>query len=109
MKQTLLARMLTGPNGGVSSKRGVMFAVLFVFLGGYIATFFGAHPLDVIQDQLFTVLLAAITAVFGDNIVKANKEINMKKADQPEVNVNVTKPENADITNVSVPDKIATK
>ncbi|MGN6491172.1 MAG: hypothetical protein ACTHLE_04190 [Agriterribacter sp.] len=109
MKQTLIAKMLTGPNGGVSSKRTTMFVLLLVFIVGYFTNLFtGKHPSELFMEQLYYLLLTSFAAVFGDNIVKATKDIKIARKDTPEVNVSVNKTQ-GDITQVTVPDKIETE
>ena len=74
--------MLTGPNGGVSSKRACMFAVLGIWLLGFAVNLFtGKVVADTYLEQNLILILTFSGIVFGDNIVKSNKDVRLKEAD----------------------------
>ncbi|MFT3704628.1 MAG: hypothetical protein QM802_19845 [Agriterribacter sp.] len=108
--RSVFAKMLTGPNNTFSSKRGGLYLFSIIWVIGFLVNLFtGKIASETYRDENFQLILAFIAVVFGDNIVKANKDINMKRADNPptNINANVTKADTADVVNVNVPEQKA--
>lgn len=75
---------LRGSGTGISSKRVIMFVLVCMFIGEFLAWYFMKLPPNAtLEDQLFTFLLAALGAVFGEPLMEAVKMNAQKKIDDP--------------------------
>ena len=76
IKQTLSER------GEPSIKRVVLIVLLVVFIVSlFINLLTGKAPAEYLQNQLFELILVALGAVFGINILNGIKDIKFKQSD----------------------------
>lgn len=81
MKQ-FIKSTLTGSGTGLSSKRLFLFGAFTAWLGELAAWYFlHMAPNDVLATQLFTLLLGALTTVFGEPFMDSLKINAQKKLD----------------------------
>lgn len=79
IKRNFFISMLSGEDG-ISSKRSVMifFVALFAFCVIYNAIT-GKAPVDIYKEQLFELVGFCLFLVFGEKVVKAVKDVKVKK------------------------------
>jgi hypothetical protein len=84
------ARLVLSEDGQPSSKRVILFILLFAFLFILIFNLFtGRKPDSTLQDQLYYMLVTALGVVFGSNVLNIIKDI---KVTQSENNAKVNSP-----------------
>lgn len=80
--RSFIKSTLMGSGTGISSKRVIMFLLLAIFAGEFLAWYFLKIPPNaVLDEQLFTFLLAALGTIFGEPLMDAIKLNAQKKVD----------------------------
>lgn len=74
MKQ-FIRSLFSDTNGSVSSKRTVMFALIVTFIIViFVNLFTGRKITEVLQDQLFYLVIYSLAAIFGEQIADVFKK-----------------------------------
>lgn len=64
--------ILTGVQGGLSSKRVALFLFIFMFVGEHVMWYvFGKAPNPDLRIELFSLLLGSLATIFGEPIMNA--------------------------------------
>jgi hypothetical protein len=80
--------MMAGPSGEVSSKRGIMFMLVLVFLFCVIYNQQTGKNIDPdLKDQLYKLIGLTIILVFGDRAISAWETVKGKVVDKKESSV----------------------
>lgn len=71
--------MMSGATGEVSSKRTILFLLVFLFIGLTIASQLSQHSFDeVLKTQLFWLIQTTLILVFGERALAAWEAISKK-------------------------------
>lgn len=83
MNTNFFFSMLRGSGDGISSKRFFLFVIVSLFIFE-VTAWYGWHipPNDTLSTQVFTALLAALGAVFGEPLMQAAAD-KAKKSPTP--------------------------
>lgn len=99
MKPNFIVSMLTGKDGGISSKRSVMVFLLLLFAFCVLYNLFtGKAPNAGYQDQVFEALLITLAAVLGDKVLDVLPTI---KSGRTSTTTTVISPETPTVTTVT--------
>lgn len=103
MKPNFFMQMLSGPGGAISSKRGVMIFLLFLFAFCVVFNLFtGKAPNPTYIDQVFEALLICLGTVFGEKVIDMLPKIRQKSSTSTTV-ISPDTPTVTTVTNSSEP------
>jgi hypothetical protein len=83
--------MMAGPSGEVSSKRSIMFVLVFTFVFCVLYNQQTGKNIDPdLKDQLYKLIGLTIILVFGDRAIKAWETVKGKVVDKTESSITKT-------------------
>lgn len=104
MKPNFIVSLLSGKDGGISSKRSVMVFLLLLFAFCVLWNLFtGKAPNALYQDQVFEAFLITLAAVLGDKALDVIPTIRGKKTTSSTTIISPEPPTVTTVTNQSEP------
>lgn len=83
--------MMSGASGEVSSKRTILFFLIFLFISLTIASQVTGHSFDeILKTQLFWLIQTCLVLVFGERALAAWEAISKRTIDKKESSVTKT-------------------